>query len=406
MEEKNLIEKLVEVSPGMEIWWDSSPVIFKNWCHKMLDKAAPENRNILQRQFGRMYNEKAPEKQLFRGVTTNPPLSLQAIQDDPPYWEGVAKEIIAQNPGIEKESLFWRLYKKVVKRGSDMYLSVFEKSGYKEGFLSGQVDPRSVFDKDAMLRQALELAAINPNVMIKVPGSKQGYDIIEELTARGISTNNTLTFILPQLVDCARTVQKGLKRAKANNVDLSKWRSVITHMESRYGDLGGLRDFAKEKGIELTDGDIRLAELAIFKKAYQFLEKNRMPSKMLSCSLRMGPKVNGATRIWHLEEKTGASIVVTCPPSFIDQVMNFEEEKNIVYEPDRIHANIPKNVMDKLMRVPYFERAYAEDGYTRDEYNTHPALQRTADQFSKATQEMVTFAGKCLDSACNFASKK
>jgi len=406
MEEKNLIEKLVEVSPGMEIWWDSSPVIFKNWCHKMLDKAAPENQNILQRQFGRMYDEKAPEKQLFRGVTTNPPLSLQAIQDDPPYWEGVAKEIIAQNPGIEKESLFWRLYKKVVKRGSDMYLSVFEKSGYKEGFLSGQVDPRSVFDKDAMLRQALELAAINPNVMIKVPGSKQGYDIIEELTARGISTNNTLTFILPQLVDCARTVQKGLKRAKANNVDLSKWRSVITHMESRYGDLGGLRDFAKEKGIELTDGDIRLAELAIFKKAYQFLEKNRMPSKMLSCSLRMGPKVNGATRIWHLEEKTGASIVVTCPPSFIDQVMNFEEEKNIVYEPDRIHANIPKNVMDKLMRVPYFERAYAEDGYTRDEYNTHPALQRTADQFSKATQEMVTFAGKCLDSACNFASKK
>ncbi|PIP36676.1 MAG: hypothetical protein COS92_06520 [Desulfobacterales bacterium CG07_land_8_20_14_0_80_52_14] len=406
MEEKNLIEKLVELSPGMEIWWDSSPVIFKNWCRKMLEKAAPEKRPIMQRQFDRMYSEKAPGKQLFRGVTTNPPLSLKAIQDDPPYWEGVAKEIIAQNLGIDKESLFWRLYKKVVKRGSDMYLSVFEKSGYKEGFLSGQVDPRSVFDKDAMLRQALELAAINPNVMIKVPGSKQGYDIIEELTARGISTNNTLTFILPQLVDCARTVQKGLKRAKANNVDLSKWRSVITHMESRYGDLGGLRDFAKEKGIELTDGDVRLAELAIFKKAYQFLEENRMPSKMLSCSLRMGPKVNGATRIWHLEEKTGASIIVTCPPSFIEQVMNFEEEKNIVYEPDRIHADIPKNVMDKLMRVPYFERAYAEDGYTRDEYNTHSALQRTADQFSKATQEMVTFAGKCLDSACNFASKK
>jgi len=352
MEEKNLIEKLVELSPGMEIWWDSSPVIFKNWCRKMLEKAAPEKRPIMQRQFDRMYSEKAPGKQLFRGVTTNPPLSLKAIQDDPPYWEGVAKEIIAQNLGIDKESLFWRLYKKVVKRGSDMYLSVFEKSGYKEGFLSGQVDPRSVFDKDAMLRQALELAAINPNVMIKVPGSKQGYDIIEELTARGISTNNTLTFILPQLVDCARTVQKGLKRAKANNVDLSKWRSVITHMESRYGDLGGLRDFAKEKGIELTDGDVRLAELAIFKKAYQFLEENRMPSKMLSCSLRMGPKVNGATRIWHLEEKTGASIIVTCPPSFIEQVMNFEEEKNIVYEPDRIHADIPKNVMDKLMRVP------------------------------------------------------
>jgi transaldolase len=238
--------------------------------------------------------------------------------------------------------------------------------------------------------------------MIKVPGSKQGYELIEELTSRGISTNNTLTFILPQLVDCARTVQKGLEKAKANNVDLSKWRSVITHMESRYGDLGGLRDFAKEKGIELTDGDVRMAELAIFKKAYRFLEDNQMPSKMLSCSLRLGPKVNGKTRIWHLEEKTGASIVVTCPPSFIDQVLNLEDGEDIVYEPDRIHEDIPKDVMEKLMRVPYFERAYAEDGYSRDEYNTHPALQRTADQFSKATEETVAFAGTCLEAACDF----
>ena len=396
MEDKNLIEKLVEVSPGMEIWWDSSPVIFSNWCRKMLDKVVPENRGIMQRQFDRMYDNNAPESQLFRGVTTNPPLSLQAIQDDPPYWEGVTKEIIAQNPGLDKETLFWLLYKRVVKRDSDMYLPLFEKTGYKEGYLSGQVDPRSVFDKDAMLKQALEISAINPNVMIKVPGSREGYEVIEELTARGISTNNTLTFVLPQLVDCARTVKKGLERAKADNVDLSQWRSVITHMESRYGDLGGLRDFAKEEGIELTDGDVRMAELAIFKKAYKYLEDNQCPSKMLSCSLRIGPTVDGADRIWHLEEKTGASIVVTCPPPFIDQVMNFENEKAIVYEADRIHADIPKDVMDKLMRVPYFERAYAEDGYTRDEYNTHPALQRTAEQFSKATEEMVSFADNCL----------
>jgi transaldolase len=402
MEERNLLEKLVDLSPGMEIWWDSSPVIFDNWCRRMLEKGAPQDREILKAQFERMFNPNNPEGQLFRGVTTNPPLSLQAIQDNPPYWEGVAREMIADTPGIDTETLFWALYKKVVKRGSEMYLPLFEKTAYKEGYLSGQVDPRSVFDKEAMLRQALELAAINPNVMIKVPGSKQGYEVIEELTARGISTNNTLTFILPQLVDCAETVKRGLAKAKQNNVDLSQWRSVITHMESRYGDLGGLRDAAAEKGIELSEGDVRMAELAIFKKAYQYLEDNGLPSKMLSCSLRLGPTVDGVTRIWHLEEKTGASVVVTCPPSFIDQVINFEGQKEIVYQKDRIHAPTPKAVMDKLMRVPYFERAYAVDGYSRDEYNTHPALQRTAQQFSKATEEMVAFAARCLEAACDY----
>jgi len=396
MEEKNLLEKLVDVSPGMEIWWDSSPVIFDNWCKKMLAKAAEKDRPVMEQQFARMYDRENPEQSLFRGVTTNPPLSLQAIEDDESYWEQVARDYIAANPGIDTESLFWMLYKTVVKRGSDMYLPLFEKTGYKEGYLSGQVDPRSVFDRDAMLKQALELAEINPNVMIKVPGSKEGYEVIEELTARGISTNNTLSFVLPQLVDCAETVKRGLETAKKNDVDLSQWRSVITHMESRYGDLGGLRDFAGEVGIELSEGEVRLAELAIFKKAYKYLEDNNLPSKMLSCSLRLGPNIDGSTRIWHLEEKTGASVVVTCPPPFIDQIVNFEGEKDIVFENDRIHADTPKDVMEKLMRIPYFERAYTTDGYSRDEYNAHPALQRTAEQFSKATEKMVGFAAKCI----------
>ena len=396
MEERNLLEKLVDLSPGMEIWWDSSPVIFDNWCRKMLDKAAPEDRDILSAQFARMFNPGDTENQLFRGVTTNPPLSLQAIEDDIPYWEKQAAELIAENPGIDKEELFWRLYKIVVKRGSDMYLPLFEKTDYKEGYLSGQVDPRSAFDKDAMLKQALEIAKLNPNVMIKVPGSKEGYEVIEELTARGISTNNTLTFVLPQLMDCARTVQRGPETARKNNVDLSRWRSVITHMESRYGDLGGLRDFGKEQGVELSEGDVRLAELAIFKKACRLLKEGGYPSKMLSCSLRLGPTVDGKTKLWHLEEKTGADIVVTCPPPFIDDVINFPEPESIVFEEDRISKDTPQDVMDKLMRIPYFEKAYAVDGYTRDEYNTLPPLERTADQFSKATWKMVEFAEGCL----------
>ena len=172
---------------------------------------------------------------------------------------------------------------------------------------------------------------------------------------------------------------------------------MITHLEYRYGDLGGLRDFAKEQAFELTDGEVRLAELAIFKKAYKYLIDNNLPSKMLSCSLRIGPTVDGHNRIWHLEEKAGASIVVTCPPGFIDQVLFLEDVDQIQFEKDRILEDIPKAVMDKLMQVPYFERAYSEDGYSRDEYNTHPALQRTASQFSKATDEMVEFAGKCFE---------
>jgi transaldolase len=400
MKERNLLEDLVAVSPGMEIWWDSSPVIFGNWCQKMLAKAEPGDHDNLKAQFKRMYDTDAPLGQLFRGVTTNPPLSLAAFKDDPARWEKVAQGVLKDNPGLDTEGLFWLLYKEVVRQGSDMFLPLFEASGYKEGFLSGQVDPRSAFDGEAMLAQALEIHAVNPNVMVKVPGTAEGYPVIEELTSRGIATNNTLTFVLSQLLDCAKSVMRGLEKAKANGVDLSKWRSVITHMEARYGDLGGLREFGAEKGIELSEGDVRLAELAIFKKAYRTVKERGYQSKMLSCSLRLGPTIGGKQQIWHLEEKAGAGIVVTCPPSLIDEVINFPHPEDIVFQENRIDVDPPKDVMDKLMRIPYFERAYDENGYTRAEYNTHPALVKTHAAFSKATNEMVAFADSCLKGNC------
>jgi transaldolase len=400
MKDPNLLEDLVAVSPGMEIWWDSSPVIFGNWCAKMLAKAEPGDQETLKRQFARMYDTADPIGQLFRGVTTNPPLSLAAFKDDPARWEKVAQKVLADNKGLDTEGLFWVLYKEVVRQGSDMFLPLFEASGHKEGFLSGQVDPRSAFDGEAMLAQALEIHAVNPNVMVKVPGTAEGYPIIEELTSRGIATNNTLTFVLSQLLDCAKSVMRGLEKAKANGVDLSKWRSVITHMEARYGDLGGLREFGAEVGIEVSEADVRYAELAIFKKAYRTLKERNYQSKMLSCSLRLGPTIDGKQQIWHLEEKAGANVVVTCPPSLIDEVINFPHPEDIKFKPNQIDVDPPKEVMDKLMRIPYFERAYDENGYTRAEYNTHPALVKTHEAFSKATNEMVAFADSCLKGNC------
>ncbi|NLE23286.1 MAG: hypothetical protein GX624_11005, partial [Actinobacteria bacterium] len=138
MKDPNLFEDLVAVSPGMEIWWDSSPVIFDNWCKKMLAKADAADRPVLEAQFARMYNTDDPMSQLFRGVTTNPPLSLAAFKDDPARWQKVADKVMADNPGVDTEGLFWLLYKEVVKSGSDMFLPLFEASGHKEGYLSGQ----------------------------------------------------------------------------------------------------------------------------------------------------------------------------------------------------------------------------------------------------------------------------
>lgn len=397
MQELNLLEKLAQVSPGMEIWWDASPLLYDNWKKRLLADAEEADREVLARQLERFFDPEHSEKSLVRGVTTNPAISLQAIKEDVEYWREVAFGMIEKNPRLDREALFWQLYKEIIKRGSDMLMPLFEKSGYREGYLSGQVDPRKSFDKEAMLAQAREIAAINPNVMVKIPGTKEGYEVLETVTSWGISTNNTLAFVVSQLLDGAKSVQRGLEKARRNNVDLTKWRSVITMMEARWGDLGGLRDFARAEGIELSEAEVRLAEMAILKKAYRLFHEGGYPSKLLSCSLRLGPVVDGHPRIWHLEEKAGGAIVLTCPPSFIADVITFASQENIVFDADRIRKEIPADVMERLLKVPYFARGYAEDGYSRDEYNDHPSLVRTADQFNRATDEMVVFAGKWIE---------
>ena len=401
MQERNLLEDLVAVSPGMEIWWDSSPVIFGNWCKKMLAKADAGDQGNLECQFARMYDVGHPMGQLFRGVTTNPPLSLAAFKDDPARWEKVAQKVLADNPGLDTEGLFWVLYKEVVRQGSDMFLPLFEASGYKEGFLSGQVDPRSAFDGDAMLAQALEIHAVNPNVMVKVPGTAEGYAVIEELTSRGIATNNTLTFVLSQLHGL-REVREARPRegqGQRRRPLASGARSSPTWRPATATSAACVKP-APRRASRSPRATCASPSWPSSRRPTAPLKERDYHSKMLSCSLRLGPTVDGKQQIWHLEEKAGADIVVTCPPSLIDEVINFPHPEDIKFKPNQIAVDPPKEVMDKLMQIPYFSRAYDEDGYTRAEYNTHPALVKTHEAFSKATNEMVAFADSCLKGNC------
>jgi transaldolase len=387
----------MDTHPGLEVWWDSSPLIYPSWAEGVMKKASPARAEGLREQLKRLYNPEHPENTLFRGVTTNPPLSLNVLKTLEAPMAQLVDSLIEKNPCVDKEELFWLTYKEVVRRGAEKFLPLFRKTNYRYGYLSGQVDPRAKNDTDKMIAQALELSSLSPNVMIKVPGTKEGYEVIKVLTSRGISTNNTLTFILPQLMTCAKAVKEGVAIAKKNGVDLTRWRSVITHMTARYGDLGDLRKEADALGIEISEADVRWAELAIFKKAYRLVKERNYPSKMLICSMRVSPIINGKKHTWHLEKLAGGDIVFTCPPSYIEGLFEFFDD--IEFRP-QIEEEIPKEVLGKLMKIPYFERAYREDGYRPEEFDTHPVMIATATEFSKATETMVEFVAKRLAAKC------
>jgi transaldolase len=315
---KSPMERFNETGEDVEIWWDSSPLVFESWKKQRIKSKPLEKREEEEELLDRYYISDRPMEQLFRGVTTNPPLSGAVIKDDPAFWREWAIEKKRQNPDASTHEIWWMTYKEVVKRGAEKYLGVFRASNYRRGFISGQVDPRDYENEEAMKRQALELASLSNNVMIKIPGTEQGVHVLRFLTSKGIATNCTLAFVLPQFVTVAHAVKEGMEEAKANGVDLSMWRSVITSMTGRYEALGNFEKESEELGIELTEADIRWSSIAMFQKAINYLKENGLPSKMLICSMRKGPEVKGMTRLWHFEKLAGANAVFTCPPTYIN----------------------------------------------------------------------------------------
>ncbi|MGD1074401.1 MAG: transaldolase family protein [Bryobacteraceae bacterium] len=186
---ESVVERLVKTNPDMEVWWDSSPLIFEKWAAKMVN-AAPDSRKAeLEAQLRRLFNTADPASSVIRGCTTNPPLSLEAVKSDPEFWNARIDELIAKNPRITSKELFWEAYKLVVKKGAEMFRPMNQASGGRFGWVSGQLDPRLFTEKEAMYRQADELAALQPNVMVKVPASGEGVDVVRHLTSKGISTN-------------------------------------------------------------------------------------------------------------------------------------------------------------------------------------------------------------------------
>ncbi len=41
---QSVVERLLQTNPSMEVWWDSSPLVFDPWVKKMVSSAPPEKR--------------------------------------------------------------------------------------------------------------------------------------------------------------------------------------------------------------------------------------------------------------------------------------------------------------------------------------------------------------------------
>lgn len=399
----SVLERLTKVHPDMEIWWDSSPLVFAPWVKKMVDAAPASRKATLEEELNRIYVMSDPAKSLVRGCTTNPPLSLTAVKSDPKFWNEWIDDTIASNPGLTLHDYYWRTYKEVVRRGAEMMMPIWEASEGKYGYISGQLDPRLITETDRMIQDAQEIRAIAPNLMIKVPASTQGVEVVKVLSSMGIPTNVTTCFTLPQIWAVANAAAEGVKIGLKNGVDMSKWRAVITMMIGRLIEMPELDKQAERRGITLSWAEKHWIGIHTFRTAFKLLKEAGLPSKMLACSMREGPNVGGKVHFWDVEKIAG-DIVYTMPPYVLEPLFN--KCNDLEFEEEILYEDVPDDVLYKMSKIPYCIQSCDPNGMEVDQFNSHPATIATAEAFSKASSGLEEYVGARLKMVKGAAAAK
>jgi transaldolase len=122
-----------------------------------------------------------------------------------------------------------------VGQAADVFRPLYDKVDGTDGFVSLEVNPHLARDTDGTISEARHLwqALSRPNVLIKVPATKEGLPAIRQLTSEGINVNVTLLFGLPRYREVAEAYIAGLEARAAQGQPLNRVASVASFFLSR-----------------------------------------------------------------------------------------------------------------------------------------------------------------------------
>ena len=380
MDVPDFVRLLKHKNTDSEVWWDSSPTLyaaFKANMHRrypdmfsLIDNMLPEH--LSQCPYG------------ISGATTNLRLIMQAILKTPQLWRDYIDGLPASFSDEDKVRL---VYDRMIVEGARLLHPLWISSQGRHGWLSAQIEGGERLGEDALVARGLKLASLAPNVMIKVPGSKQGYRAIEQLVAQGCSINNTFCFTVSQVATCLKAIHDGQLRARVQGVNTERARYVISFMIGRLGAQSEFEAQAAERRLNLTGPDRRWAEIAVYQAMQALLRRRPTSVQLLLCSLKIDTDVRGREHCWHLQRTGADTTLYTLTPQIIEFLIRRQQDLQPI-TPATGWVQMPKRVLNRLTAIPYFNQAYFEGDLASSEFASHPAFV-TASNDARAGQERL-----------------
>jgi transaldolase len=243
-----------------------------------------------------------------------------------------------------------------------------------------------------MVKHARVLAAIAPNVAIKIPATAAGLEAVEQLTSEGIRINATVCFSVSQAVACAEAVERGLSRREeaggshgastggSTGVAAAATRNgapvlpYVTIMVGRIDDH--LRRVMERDEITVDPGCLNWAGVAVFKKAYGIFRARNFRSSLLAAAYRYH---------MHWTDLIGDGVIQTMPYKWWKQFNSsiFTPKQSLerpLSEP--VHRSLYNSFSD-------FRLAYDEGAMKAADFERYGATLHTLNQFLGGYQKLV-----------------
>jgi transaldolase/glucose-6-phosphate isomerase len=174
------------------------------------------------------------DEDAISGLTSNPSIFGKSIGGSTDYDEEIVS-IVADGGEHAPIDVFETLAIADIRAAADVLRPVFERTEGGDGFVSFEVDPRLSHDTGETTRAAERLWRLidRPNVLIKIPGTSEGVQAIEDSIAAGVNINVTLLFAVDAYERVAEAYLRGLERRMDAGEPIDRVASVASFFVSR-----------------------------------------------------------------------------------------------------------------------------------------------------------------------------
>jgi transaldolase len=266
------------------------------------------------------------------GVTSNPSIFHNAIVNSSDYDEELKR--LAKD-GASANEIFDRLAVQDIQAAADLFLPLYESTNGGDGYVSIEVHPDMAHDVEGTSEEAERLWALvnRPNLMVKIPATKEGLPAIQRSIAKGININITLIFSRQRYDEVIDAYLSGLEERASKGKEISGIASVASFFVSRIdGKVDGwLEELVREEGPQADKAAQLRGKIAVAnaKLAYELFQTRFSDDRFAALKEKGGRAqrplwASTSTKnadypdVLYLDELIGPDTVNTVPPKTLE----------------------------------------------------------------------------------------